>query len=164
MNTEIVRTLIQKFKGQSQPTIIYVSEAHRAAALEKFGVMVVETKHMVIVLKEKLDADGGLTKRAARFTAADVALDHARKASTFVSCIYSSSVRAIFQDSVQPVLTPRGLRETRLDFNDVPGRTTTGRPPSQGSQGDASSTASSPQGWPSSGTLSATHGAIACCS
>ena len=118
--------------------------------------MVVETKHMVIVLKEELDADGGLAKRAARFTAADV--EHARK---------------IFQDSVQPVLTPRGLRETcpgrttrlqRRARGDVPGRTTTGRPPSQGSQGDASSTALFPQGWPSSGTLSATHGASACCS
>ena len=68
-----------------QPAILYVPASDRTAAIRQFGAMVVGTKGLVLVLKEKRDSEGNVTKRSARAAIAVVARTHVRSAATYAA-------------------------------------------------------------------------------
>ena len=135
---ELKRTFVDVFPGQEGPTILYVPESHRADAIARYGDMLVESKHVVIVLKAKVKPDGVFDRFTWRITYADKAPSHHRQENTFAACVNSSSVRAICQDAVELDPAERGADASRavgLLADDVEGAYYIGNSPKEGEPG-----------------------------
>ena len=128
IGAELHRTCVQIFKTMEQPTLLHVPVSDRTKAIRQFGAMTVETKGLVMVLKEKRDSEENTTKRSARTTVADVAPTRTRSASTFAACVLGGSVRGICQDAVD-------AEGGELVVVDVPGAYYNGKPTPPGEPG-----------------------------